>query len=417
MTKLNNIVQKLAKNSYKLHSFIIEWQAFILITIVLKIAAMVFSIFAGYFYFNQLFISILNSVLWAKVFAFITLIIIEVLTAISLSKFFKFALRLSFSALFPLVLSFVFFGLSFYSSTNGLALRQSKKVDNTAKTEQHKIKVENIKSVKKIQISDIKEQINTIKQNPSGWTKGVRSTLTAHQLKQIDYYYAELKKIGEEKQTMLNNQKASLLSDLNKNSIHITNESEKYYKIVAFIMVIIFLVNGLLMFFYSRVLNEKEKDLLTVEVIESFSNDIQGKATNLIENEIQKTFGLYFSAIQNSFDGKAQTVADDLKLSGNTDITLGFKMAEQPVRIEQEQEKQTSVHKKNIQFLVKHKALVKTIKQLEIKESETMTNVDVRLVKNNTNALYKGKTLIRQVYKIATIIGLNNIDNNGDINV
>ena len=326
MTKLNNIVQKLAKNSYKLHSFIIEWQAFILITIVLKIAAMVFSIFAGYFYFNQLFISILNSVLWAKVFAFITLIIIEVLTAISLSKFFKFALRLSFSALFPLVLSFVFFGLSFYSSTNGLALRQSKKVDNTELiTEQHKIKVENIKSVKKIQISDIKEQINTIKLNPSGWTKGVRSTLTAHQLKQIDYYYAELKKTGEEKQTMLNNQKASLLSDLNKNSIHITNESEKYYKIVAFIMVIIFLVNGLLMFFYSRVLNEKEKDLLTVEVIESFSNDIQGKATNLIENEIQKTFGLYFSAIQNSFDGK-----NDKPDVNNSPFKIGFKPDDKP---------------------------------------------------------------------------------------
>jgi len=302
--RLNDILKNRAKSIYKKHAFVIEWQTFIAISIILKLATIAFSIFAGFFYFNSLFVAMLNNPFMAKVFSIIALLIIEVLTAISLSKFFKFALRLEFKTAIPiLLLSIFFFGISFISSTNGLALRQSEKVDNTEiLTAQYNDKILNINLLYDSQKEEIKQQINTIKANPQGWTGGKRNILLEPQLKQIDSYYVSLQKIEENRKAELNQSNASYLNDINLNSLQASNESERFYKITAFIMLLVFIINGLLIFFYSKIYNENEKELQTIEVIQNFSDNIQDKAVNLIENQIQDTFALYFSAIQGNFE-------------------------------------------------------------------------------------------------------------------
>jgi len=304
LIRLNDTLKQRAKIIYKKHSFVIEWQTFIAISIVLKLATIVFSIFAGFFYFNSLFVSMLNNPLLAKIFSIVALLIIEVLTAISLSKFFKFALRLELKTAVPiLLLSMFFFGISFISSTNGLALRQSEKVDQTEiLTAQYNDKILNINLLYDSQKDEVKEQINTIKSNPQGWTNGRRSTLITPQLNQIDRHYKNMQTIELNRKTELNEARSAYLNDKNLNDLQSVNESEKFYKITAFIMILVFLINGLLMFFYSRIFNENEMELQTIEVIKNFSDNIQDKAIDLIENQIQDTFALYFSAIQNNFE-------------------------------------------------------------------------------------------------------------------
>ena len=304
LTNFKELLKKISKNSYKKHTFIKEWQVFVLITIILKVAAMVFSVFAGYFYFNQLFISILNNNLLASIFSVVILIIVEILTAISLSKFFKFALRLELKTALPiLLLSLFFFSISFISSTNGLALRQSKKVDNTEiLAKQYNDKALNINLLYDNQKDLIKEQISTIKANPQGWTKGKRTILLDFQLKQIDKYYIDLQINENNRKDEVNKLTLDYKNNISLNNLNRNLESEKYFKIVAFLMILIFLINGLLMFFYSKIFNEQEQELAVIEVIQTFGDDINSKATNLIENQISDTFNMYFAAIQNNFE-------------------------------------------------------------------------------------------------------------------
>jgi len=316
--KSSELLKKLARINFKKHSFIIEWRTFILISIILKISAMTFSVFAGYYYFNQLFISILNSAFLSSVFGVIVLLIVEILTAISLSKFFKFALRLEMKSAMPILfLSIFFFSISFVSSTNGLALRQSQKIDNTEIiTAQYNDKILNVNLLYDDKKALVKERINTIKANPQGWTKGKRTILLSYQLKRIDDYYNDLQKSEKNRKQELNGLKSKNQNDLQLNSKYMNLESEKYYKIVSVLMLMIFLINGLLMFFYSKIFNENEAELATVEVIKTFSTDINNKAVNLIENQIQDTFNMYFSAIQNNFD----TLQEDK----NINKSIGF---------------------------------------------------------------------------------------------
>lgn len=303
-------VKKLAKNSYKKHSFVKEWQTFIFIAILLKLAAMAFSIFAGFFYFDNLFIFLLNSPFWSKFFSVLALLFIEVFTAISLSKFFKFALRLHFKTAIPVFfLSLFFFSISFFSSTNGLALRQSTKADNTEfLTAQYNDKVLNTNTLYTNQKDQAKEQIETIKANPQGWANGKRTILLASQLNQIDKYYSVLQSLESDHKSELSKLKTSFDNSLLQCKREMQFESEKYYKIVSFIMALIFLVNGLIMFFFSKVFNENEQELQKIEVIETFSDDIQTQTTGLIEDKINNTFALYFSAMQNSFEKLNQPI-------------------------------------------------------------------------------------------------------------
>jgi len=301
---MKDLLSKLAKHSYMKHSFLKEWRVFILIVLVVKLAAMLFSIFAGYFYFNNLFISLLNSPFWAKVFAGINLLLIEVLTAIAISKFFKFVIRGTFRTAIPvLFIVIALFSISFISSTNGLALRQSTKVDNIESIEnQYNYKAEVVKAEYHDHINIIKARIKDEQSNPQGWTGGKRTSLLKDQLLRIDSYYADLKSRSNELKTQLSSLENEYQMEKQANNGKMQNESDKFYDIVAIVMILIFLVNGLLMFFYSRIFDEREAQLSKIEIITEIGEEMQAKTDSLIENAINTRFSLYFEA----FDTQAK---------------------------------------------------------------------------------------------------------------
>jgi len=325
MTKLHFFSDKLrqiARNQYKLHGFLKEWQLVIYLLIVLKLAAMAFSIFAGYEYLRNFFFELLNSSFLSLLFTWFGLILLEFLTMFWLSKFWKFALRLKLkAALLPFVGAIIFFSVSFILSTNGLAIRQSSKADNTEiLTKQESVKTLNINMLYDSRREEIKDQIATIKNNPQGWSKGKRTILLSSQLNQIDKYYSDLQELEKEHKKDLVNLESEFQDKLNLNQVSLTSEAEKYYKIVSGIMVIILLINGLLMFFYGRVWMEAEKEQATTEAISTLSTDIESRATDLIQTRISDVFAMFFSALQVQFeDNKPQ-----LGTQQNKPISIGF---------------------------------------------------------------------------------------------
>lgn len=326
MAKLINFsdtLKRIAKNQYKQHSFIQEWQTVIILLIILKAAAMAFSIFAGYEYLTNFFFELLNSSYLSITFAIITLLLIEFLTMYFLSKFFKFALRLKFKpALLPLLGATIFFFLSFHLSTNGLAIRQSEQVDNTQLlTSDYHTKKLHINSLYSEKIGVVNRLITTVKQNPQGWKGGKRTILLKDQLRQIDKYYLDIKTLQKEQK-----QEIKLLTDEYKNNIYLNNlqttaTADKYFNIVAFIVFIILLINGLLMYFHGRVWNEAEKEQAAKEIITDFSADIELKATDLIQTRMKDVFSMFFSALQNQFDDNSPQIAHNQKKP----VFIGFK--------------------------------------------------------------------------------------------
>lgn len=339
----SSALKKLAKHSFAKHSFLKEWRVFILITLVVKIAAMIFSIFAGYFYFNNLFTTILNSPFAAKIFAITNLLLIEVLTAIILSKFFKFVIKGQIKTAIPILLLTVgFFSISFYSSTNGLALRQSKKVDNIEIINaSYQLKKENLNLNINQQKDLINDQIVTIKNNPQGWNKGKRTILLSDQLLSIDLYYKDLKRLEKAKRNDLRKIKESYLQEKAINNAHMTNEADKFYNIVTIIMVLIFLVNGLLMFFYSKIFDENEKELSKIEVIDDFSTEVEQKTVQVVETKILDTMNMYFEAftkhvptaeLKKALDKESITIP----VNDNSKKTIGFEQLKEKKPLQNE---------------------------------------------------------------------------------
>jgi len=287
-------LENFAKRQYNQQSFLVEWRAFILITIIVKIATMTFSVFAGYFYFLDLFTSLLNDKALSITFSVVNLMLIEVLTAIALSKFFKFALRGKLrTAIFALFLAVGLFSVSFISSTNGLAMRQSEKVDVRKEiadnyTELSKDLELNFKTDRDY----IQGRINTIIINPQAWQGNRRSHLTADQLKTIDDYYADIKSLTDGYKKAKAEIRGDHLAKLKNNNVEVASEADRYYNIVAVVMFVILSVNGLLMYFFSKIYEEKTNQF------ELLTSEIELKAVTLLDRKFAQVIHNYFNAFE-----------------------------------------------------------------------------------------------------------------------
>lgn len=289
---MKNLLTLIAKHSYGKHSFSTEWRVFIVLTLIVKAAAMLFSIFAGYFYFYDLLYKVLNSQPAAQTFSIVNLVLIEALTAIAISKFFKFVIRGTWKTAAPILIIVIgLFSISFISSTNGLALRQSGKVDHKELiVNDYEYQTNLIKSQSEHRAKTVKELIRFEQTNPQGWIGSKRAILTRDQLKRIDSYYQDLKTLAEEEKSKLAaiTAKHAKASQLNKQIVE--TESNKFYNIVVVIMLIIFTVNGLLMFFYSKIYKEKAPQLVRAEAIESIKIKAREQAQSIFQNALKDEF-------------------------------------------------------------------------------------------------------------------------------
>lgn len=285
---MENLI-KYANWSYKRRSFISEWATFIILTLFAKLCAMAFSIFAGFFFFYDVYSNLFNNRLLASGLSITNLLLIESLTAILVSKFFKFILHKEYkTAFFNLFLALVVFTMTFVSSTEGLALRQGKKADQTQiiknqfKAKELALKLEYTKDCDQIQ-----KQIQINLLNPLGWKGAKQDRLVGSQLAKIDQYYKDLKALAETYKTDKNRLTVELKNQLDINDHMVKKTSNKYYNIVVFVMLIVFFINGVLVYFFSRI-QKGSND------IDNILNEVDRKTSQLVENRILKAVDKYF---------------------------------------------------------------------------------------------------------------------------
>ncbi|MFN8255454.1 MAG: hypothetical protein U0W24_07180 [Bacteroidales bacterium] len=304
MANILNIIEKRAFKTYRAHEFVKEYGFFISLVLLVKLATSLFSAYAGFYYVNNLFLEVLNNVNQALFFSVLSLVLIEFLTNISLSKFYKTSLRGNIkSAIGFMLLSFIFFGLSFYISTLGLAQRQSTKNDNSAIIiDKFNLQLSELKKEAETAKIEIKQAIETIKSNPEGWRSGKRDVLQPDQLKQINDYYAKIEIINKELRNDIEKLNDKKLNDLKANSGNITNIEKKFYRVVTLIMLVQLAVNGLIMFFYSKIYQEKYKEDLAKETVREFASDIGETTDKLIKHNISNSYLNYLSALTFQLD-------------------------------------------------------------------------------------------------------------------
>jgi hypothetical protein len=229
------------------------------------------------------------------VVAVFLLILIELITSITLAKFFKFAYRVKmitagFIALFGVGMFFV----SFQISSQGIAQYRSKQVDNIPVINQSfEVEKSNIETKAKSEIDYIKEQITNIKNSPNGWINGKRSVLTTEQLRMIKDYYNQIQTKQTDKQTALNDLKTANETEIEKNKTNTDYEAGKYYNIVAIIMFMQFISSAILMFFWSRIFAENDENDVIKERITDISENINNTVNTIFQNKFADVISMY----------------------------------------------------------------------------------------------------------------------------
>lgn len=255
-------LKKYARFMYVKRSFTNEWGFFIALILILQIVAMSFSIFAGYFFFYDLFKSMIGRNWVAIALTILNLTLIEALTMLLLSKFFKFIMRKEVkNAVTAIVLACSLYSVSFISSTNGLAMRQSRIIDKSSIiNKDFDTHISALRAAYQVQSDEINKQIQINLSNPLGWAGRKQDRLTLKQLERIDVCYKDLKKLSEDfkkdKAALEVQQRITLAS----NNIKVRAEAYKYHAIVALVMVFIFVINGVLMYFFSKIYKEEDPD-------------------------------------------------------------------------------------------------------------------------------------------------------------
>jgi len=463
------LLSKVAKNQYQLHNQKQEWKMFIAFVFLMKVITWVVSMFAGFYFFRSLIFATWGNMSLAVIATVFILVAIEGSTNVALAKFFKFAFRGTNHFATALTMGFLvllLFGISFYSSTNGLAMKQARKVDNTsAILQQFADKKRAINRQYSEQIADIDAQISTIKQNPQGWTRGRRTTLLTWQLNKIDsllFVKSGLQQAQKNEISALNEQKNYRLSE-NKRTM--TAEADKYYSVIMVIMVVQFIVSGILMFFWKKIHLEDDADSVISEEINEMNDIITSNAFYALKNRISDVSNAFTVAMlenapvqktipapeyeepeenervkiagfgQNAHEKNARADAQK-NVRKNAQKTVQktvqkpyAKSAKPSIRIEHSKDfadknadtftdtkKNEKLRTKYIRYLDKHKAIVRAIRISEIPEKDSISNDEVRQIQRlAARAKHKSSTLIRDVYRVAVTVGLNLIDENGNV--
>jgi hypothetical protein len=296
---LQNLIKSFAVKNWQKYTFKREWLSVIVLLLVLQLSTSAVSIFSGFFYLDNFFFSFLNAEAASKVFAIIALILIEGLNILFLSKFFKFALRLDFlTALMPLTCALITFSISFVTSTNGIALFASKSEDLTKVIEaKYKDFAETAKAECDANVAQLTTYIETIKSNPENWSNGRRCVLSEAQNRELATAYTRIEEYKTAYRKTCNELDAKKAEELRANNSQTIATADKYYKIVAFIMLIQVAVSAALWFFWSKI---SAQDAADVEYRESV-DAVYDKANKLIDDGLSNVITQKFGVITTAF--------------------------------------------------------------------------------------------------------------------
>lgn len=311
MSKLTNSLSTALSNfavkNWKKQMFRDEWLAVILLVLVLKLGTSAVSIFSGWYYLQNFYTDFVSSEFAARCFSVLSLILIEFLNALFLAKFFKFALRVDFkTAVMPLICAALTFSVSFIISTNGIAVyvNESETQTESVKTDFSEQKNAVSRETEK-NIADVERYIETIKANPENWSNGKRCILSTEQNREIAAAFNRIEQYKESAAARIEEIAKAESAELSATETEIKATAERYYKIVAIIMLIQISCSALLWFFYSKIAMQDSP----TDGYEENITDVLQRTDNLIEDGISNRFAKKIAMIETAFaDLQPQTV-------------------------------------------------------------------------------------------------------------
>ena len=299
MNRISSLLKSFAVKNWQKYSFKKEWAGVIVLMLVLKLATSAVSIFSGWFYLVNFFYSFTDSEIASRLFSGVALVLVEGLCALFLAKFFKFALRCEFvTASLPLLCAGLVFAISFVISTNGIALYTTKSEDLSKEiNDKFNLQVATAQKQYDADNAEITRYIETQKANPQGWSNGKRCMLSQFQAEEIAKAYDNMNgnKIAlNQKLQDIERQRNVALSE---NAKKTTDTADRYYSIVAFIMLIQVICSGGLWFFWSKIAAQDAPENDKREAIE----DIYTKTVTTIDKGIDNCVTAKLSQMQTVF--------------------------------------------------------------------------------------------------------------------
>jgi len=468
--RLQSFLSKQANSIMTLHPVRKEWRIAIVSLMILKLLTMFFSLFGGWSFFSAKFTTVFQNLDFAGIKAttiistlsIITLIAIELLTAVFLQKMFKFYYRGRFiTGLASMVVVGLFYSISFISSTNGLASQQANKAD---KTEEISTETQTAEQSAKTDLDSellrLNNSIAVIERNPQGWSEGKRSYLTAKQLADISKIQDEIK--VEKADYKANLEKIQLLQEtaLSKNSEKTQATAKDYYKIMTIVMALQFMATGFLVFFWYLIRSQESKDAVVGEDLREISDTVASHAESLIMNTLVDRSNMIHHAVnqrmqQAKYIDSGAMTADERKqleqlIREKADKKeIGFELKNEKTEQTNEEKKPVKIvgfnsykashekqpqnsHKtaqhlsqlkqssnlssRDLAYLNKHKLIVKSIKNNLIPTSEGISNQQInKVIESAPKAKFKSRSLVQNVFLSMVAVGFENIDKDGNL--
>ena len=286
MRILNNFLEKKSVNDTKNISIAAEFNHIIILLIIIRVVIVLFAVYCGYYFFYSYVKLHVNNENMCVILAILFSLFVEFFGASFIDKFFKFILKKQIpKSIALLIASIIFYSISFYSSTNGMALKQYEKTDKTSYIlENNNIKKDNINKICIDKINEIKQNNELIKNNPGGWNGGKRNILTDNQLNVISNNNKLIYEIRRENETNTIKIDSLLNKEVNKNNVIAKSESIKYYNFVFFIMLFSIIISFLIRFFKYRIYVEVDEILSKNERTSNIISNINDIIWNTVIN-------------------------------------------------------------------------------------------------------------------------------------
>ena len=268
---LDKLFTKVANKQNTTHRFSTEWRVFIIIGLIAGLITSIISVYSGQFYLIGFMSSFYTTGNILKAVTIVILILIELLTYYSMSKAFKFALKWDALKFLPTaIFTVMVYTLSFYQSTSGLSIQESSKVDLSETINDNlEVEIENLNTDFTEQSTYYKSAIATVKANPSGWSGGKRTILTAEQLKDIKAYNNIILELKKEKRKQIKELEKNAKLDKRNNMTEITSTREKFFGFISVLMAIQVLSSAFLSFAWSQIQCENApKDFAKSKVLD-----------------------------------------------------------------------------------------------------------------------------------------------------
>lgn len=263
--------ESFACRTQKLNKASVEWQFFILVSLVLKVITAAFGIFAGFNFIGGKFSEISHNT--AVVFGFMFVAIIEVSNAVSLGKGVKMFLFKKYIAMgIMFFLSLILFSCSFYISTEGLASWKT-----TAPREKIETQAGNISAAYTRRMKALELNIEDVRKNT--W-KGKLNPIQESRIMELS---KNIETLEREKIAAIDKEQTRVATLTQKVESIVSRKANEFYNIAAAVMVLQLLGNIGFAFLLFIVQEDKEG-------VDGRVKNIVGNIGTLIETALTNVF-------------------------------------------------------------------------------------------------------------------------------